>query len=67
MPGMSGPDLARRLRESRPGLPVVYMSGYADQGLAHEAAATGGAFLSKPFETETLERLVQAALERRPQ
>ncbi|HEU5466279.1 MAG TPA: ATP-binding protein, partial [Gemmatimonadales bacterium] len=67
MPGMSGPDLARRLRESRPGLPVVYMSGYADQGLAHEAAATGGAFLSKPFETETLERLVQSALDRRPQ
>ncbi|HEU5466641.1 MAG TPA: PAS domain S-box protein [Gemmatimonadales bacterium] len=67
MPGMSGPDLARRLRESRPGLPVVYMSGYADQGLAHEAAATGGAFLSKPFETETLERLVQSALERRAQ
>jgi len=66
MPGMSGPDLARRLRESRPGLPVVYMSGYADQGLAHEAAATGGAFLSKPFETEALERLVQQALERRP-
>jgi len=66
MPGMSGPDLARRLREARPGLPVVYMSGYADQGLAHEAAATGGAFLSKPFETEELERLVQSALERRP-
>jgi PAS domain S-box-containing protein len=66
MPGMSGPDLARRLRESRPGLPVVYMSGYADQGLAHEAAATGGAFLSKPFEMEALERLVQAALDRRP-
>ncbi|HWZ27653.1 MAG TPA: PAS domain S-box protein, partial [Gemmatimonadales bacterium] len=65
MPGMSGPDLARRLRESRPELPVVYMSGYADQGLALEAAATGGAFLSKPFETETLERLVQVALERR--
>ena len=67
MPGMSGPDLARRLRETRPGLPVVYMSGYADQGLAHEAAATGGAFLSKPFETEALERLVQSALERRPE
>ena len=66
MPGMSGPDLARRLRQTRPGLPVVYMSGYADQGLAHEAAATGGAFLSKPFETETLERMVQLALERRP-
>ena len=65
MPGMSGPDLARRLREARPELPVVYMSGYADQGLALEAAATGGAFLSKPFETETLERLVQAALKRR--
>ena len=63
MPGMSGPDLARRLRETRPGVPVLYMSGYADQGLAHEAAATGGAFLSKPFETEALERLVRQALE----
>src|SRR5437773_2673225 len=37
MPAMDGPELARRLRGSRPGLRVLFMSGYTDERLAeHE-------------------------------
>jgi CheY-like chemotaxis protein len=58
MPGMSGPELARRLLRSRPGLRVLYMSGYTDDAVVREAAATGGGFLQKPFDPDTLERKV---------
>ena len=34
LPGMSGPELAERLRRRRPGLKVLFMSGYADDALA---------------------------------
>ena len=50
MPHMSGPDLARRLRETRPALRVLCMSGYpesAERGAA--AAAAWTAWLQKPF------------------
>ncbi|MCC7185173.1 MAG: PAS domain S-box protein [Acidobacteria bacterium] len=33
MPGQSGPELTRQLRERRPGLKVVYMSGYTDEAI----------------------------------
>jgi CheY-like chemotaxis protein len=59
MPGLSGPELARTLRTYRPGLPVLYMSGYTDDVLDAEALdqpATG--FLRKPF---TRSELVGAA------
>jgi len=62
MPGMGGPELARRLLRSRPGLRVLYMSGYTDDAAVREAAATGGGFLQKPFDPDTLERKVHELL-----
>jgi two-component system cell cycle sensor histidine kinase/response regulator CckA len=65
MPGMSGFELAERLRARRPGLPVVYMSGYTG-----EAIAPGGVLpadvdlIEKPFTPETLARRVRAAIDR---
>jgi len=45
MPGMTGADLARQVRERWPGLPVLIVSGYAEtEGLAPELPR-----LSKPF------------------
>jgi two-component system, cell cycle sensor histidine kinase and response regulator CckA len=50
MPEMSGPELARRLREERPGLPVLYMSGYTDDVLDEsELAHPSTGFIRKPF------------------
>jgi two-component system cell cycle sensor histidine kinase/response regulator CckA len=63
MPGMGGLALARALRESAPGLRVLYMSGYA-QELAGPGAldARGAPFLPKPFDAAALTSAVAAAL-----
>jgi DNA-binding response OmpR family regulator len=55
MPRMSGPELARRLRETRPALRVLCMSGYpesAERGADGSAAWTG--WLQKPFNPDGL-------------
>jgi CheY-like chemotaxis protein len=44
MPGMSGAELARHATSRRPGLPVLVVSGYAEEGIA-----PGLARLTKPF------------------
>jgi CheY-like chemotaxis protein len=55
MPGMSGSKLAAELRAKRPGLPVLFISGYArDMLSAAELADPGTAFLQKPFSPQEL-------------
>ena len=62
MPRMSGPTLAARLRQGRPALKVVFMSGYA-AGELDEISEDD--FLPKPFEPTALARMVRTALDRR--
>jgi PAS domain S-box-containing protein len=64
MPGLSGVEVAEALRRRHPGLPVLFMSGYA-QGAFDEGGSGGqGAdFLSKPFTPATLVARVRAALD----
>lgn len=59
MPGMTGDELARRLQEVRPGLPVVFMSGYTDDV---RIDALGGRLLHKPFGSAEVVRVVQETL-----
>lgn len=55
MPEMSGPDLADQLLQSRPGLIVLFISGYTDHALLHRGAIEQGtAFLQKPFLPDAL-------------
>jgi len=56
MPGLGGPELAAKLRELRPGLRVLYMSGYTARpgSNAEEALGPGASFLQKPFTFELL-------------
>lgn len=63
MPSRSGPELARDLRARQPSLPVVFMSGYADDNLEPEDLAGEGTwFLQKPFSTGQLLRTLAQAL-----
>ena len=64
MPGMSGAELARRLRALQPELPVLYMSGYTDDVLRPaELAAPRTSFLAKPFHNAELVAAARNALD----
>ena len=63
MPGMSGVALADRLRQRKPALPVVYMSGYGAEILGAKGISVSDPdFLAKPFTAEALLARVRAAL-----
>src|SRR6266542_2236183 len=65
MPQMSGPELARQIRQLRPELPVLFMSGY-DQGMTgtRPALSQGAALVQKPFDARTLLSHVRSVLPR---
>jgi CheY-like chemotaxis protein len=64
MPGLSGKDLFRAISESRPGLPVVFMSGYALGVYAPEGLIEEGVkMLPKPFGQDDLLDFVTEALQ----
>ena len=65
MPGISGWDLADRIRRDLPGMPVVLMSGYAEEAGPPPGDRQAWPMLEKPFSIETLGATVGAALERR--
>ncbi len=59
MPHMSGRVLAARLRERRPALPILYISGYSDDAALRDGELEeGAAFLQKPFGARDLGRVV---------
>jgi CheY-like chemotaxis protein len=59
--GMNGIDLAIAAREARPGLAVVFMSGYTAVPEAQQRIReTGAPLLSKPFTADQLDRAVNA-------
>jgi CheY-like chemotaxis protein len=62
MPGISGWELASLLRRERPALPVVLMSGYADEPAAPIDGSPPWQFLAKPFTMERLGSVVGSAL-----
>jgi signal transduction histidine kinase/ActR/RegA family two-component response regulator len=63
MPRTSGPVLAERLRILRPGIRVLFMSGYAaDVMRDHPGLQGGAALLAKPFRPDELGRAVRQAL-----
>jgi len=64
MPQLNGKELADRLCESRPGLRVLFMSGYAGDAIErYEVSGEGVGFLQKPFTAETLARQVRGVLD----
>ena len=64
MPKMSGRELTGRIRPLRPGLRILYMSGYTDDAiLRHGVLEDGIPFLQKPFTPEGLARKVREVLD----
>jgi signal transduction histidine kinase len=63
LPGISGIDLAKRLRGKRPALGVLLMSGYTDRDVgAFQSEMEGVSFLQKPFTPDLLVGSVGALL-----
>ncbi|PZQ59020.1 MAG: hybrid sensor histidine kinase/response regulator [Sphingomonas taxi] len=54
MPVMDGPSLARQLRKVHPGIPILFMSGYAEEQLRRSIDLDNVAFLPKPFSVQQL-------------
>jgi two-component system cell cycle sensor histidine kinase/response regulator CckA len=64
MPGMSGAELAGRARGLRPGLPVLFMSGYDDEVVSHHGVLNAGVeFIQKPFSPQVLASRVREVLD----
>jgi len=58
MPNMDGPAMARELRKKRPDLPILFMSGYAEEQLRQSIDLDNVAFLPKPFSVQQIAEAV---------
>jgi PAS domain S-box-containing protein len=64
MPQMNGAELAQRLSHMRPGLRVLFVSGYTDDAvIRHGVLEARTAFLQKPFSLDVLARTVREVLD----
>jgi PAS domain S-box-containing protein len=61
MPGITGPELADRVKPLRPAMEVVFMSGYSERAIADRLDLTGR-YLAKPFSPDELASKVRGVL-----
>jgi PAS domain S-box-containing protein len=61
MPGLSGAEVARHLRDLSPTVPILFVSGYSETE-AVKGTAPDAPLLAKPFRAEALQKAVRAAL-----
>jgi len=62
MPTMDGPTMARAAREKRPDLPIIFMSGYAEEQLRKSIDLDNIGFLPKPFSVQQIGQAAREAL-----
>ncbi|MEO5867978.1 MAG: response regulator, partial [Sphingomonas sp.] len=62
MPLMDGPTMVRRVRARYPDLPILFMSGYAEEQLRKSIDLDNVAFLAKPFSVQELAEATRAVL-----
>ncbi|MCI4591311.1 response regulator [Sphingobium sp. BYY-5] len=66
MPNMDGPAMVTQARQTHPQLPVLFMSGYAEEQLRKSIDIANVAFLPKPFSVNQLAEATRDALAMRP-
>ncbi len=62
MPTMDGPAMCREIRKTAPSLPVLFMSGYAEEQLRRQIDFENVHFLPKPFSVQQISDKVAAVL-----
>ena len=62
MPGMDGPTMVAEARKTRPELPILFMSGYAEEQLRKSIDLDKVAFLPKPFSVQELAEAARRAI-----
>ena len=64
MPGMSGAELARRVRLKRPRLPMLFVTGFAERAVLEDVNEMQ--IIGKPFISDELANKVRLALAGQP-
>jgi CheY-like chemotaxis protein len=64
MPGCSGPETVKRVRELQPDVPAIYISGHMNEQLSAEILACNATLVAKPFSLESLAHAISAILRR---
>lgn len=64
LPGMNGRELAEAIADLRPGVPVLWMTGYTDDHVLKRGIPAGADLLHKPFNPHDLVERVRALLDR---
>jgi signal transduction histidine kinase/ActR/RegA family two-component response regulator len=62
MPGMNGPALAKEIRSLRPGIKILYMTGYSGEFVRSDMLIPGVSFIQKPFTPADLRRKIRKML-----
>ncbi len=65
LPGLSGLELQRRLRDEKQAIPIVFITAHADEPVREQALRAGAvAFLYKPFKADDLLDAVRSGLQK---
>ncbi len=67
MPGMDGPAMVRAIRKQRPDMPVLFMSGYAEEQLRKDIDIPDMHFIAKPFSISAIGDKVAGVMRSRKQ
>ena len=63
--GMNGPELAAEVARRRPGIGILYTSGYTEEAIIHQGGLDEGIeLLPKPFRREDLAQKIRSAIDR---